>query len=99
MQQARRAPKFSYRTFASLVSNCTGDDACGGPRKRYTPLGLHTRTNPHWKPQIYMCSLFKFLPVLNFIGSFDHLAVHTELLLSGLGLWQEYGASGYVKKE
>jgi hypothetical protein len=77
------------------VSNCTGDDACGGPRQRYSPLGLHARTNPHWKPQVYMCRLHKFLPLLNFVGAFDRLAAHAELLLQGLGLWSEFGASGY----
>ena len=87
----------SYRRFVEVVANCTGDDGCGGLRRKYSPFGLHTRTNPHWKPQVYMCNLFKFLPAFNFFGSFDHLEAHTRQLLEGADLWEAYGADGWGK--
>ena len=95
--EEKRGRKLSYRDFVERVTNCTGDDGCGGPKRRYSPLGLHSRTNPHWKPHVYMCNLFKFLPAMNFVGSFDHLGNHTRALLGRLGLWEQYGASGWGK--
>jgi hypothetical protein len=32
---------------------------------------------------------------MNFIGSFNHLESHSRILLSQIGAWQEYGASGW----
>jgi hypothetical protein len=101
--RSSRGNKMSYRDFVGRVTNCTGDDGCTGTKHRpgnlgrYSPNGLHTRTNPHWKPHLYMTNLFKFLPAFNFFGSFDHLGSHTKELLSGLGLWESYGASGWGK--
>ena len=50
------------------------------------PAGLHPHTNPHWRPQRFMCNLEKFLPAYNFVGSFAHLQAHTEKLLRGRAL-------------
>ena len=61
------------------------------------PAGLHPHTNPHWRPQRFMCNLEKFLPAYNFVGSFDHLKEHAEKLLRGLGLWDDYGSSGWTR--
>lgn len=67
-----------------------------GPVKRSDHDGLHPWTNAHWRPQRFMCNLEKFLPAYDFVGSFDKLREHTELLLRSKGLWDEYGASGWV---
>jgi len=99
----RTSTTMKYREFVERVANCTGNEACCGPEKWpfsskgkvYTPNGLHRQTNPHWKPQIYSSNLFKFLPAFNFIGSFEHLAEHTKMLLESTGLWDEYGANGW----
>ena len=61
------------------------------------PDGLHPNTNPHWRPQRFMCNMEKFLPAYNFVGSFDHLGDHAEKLLRALGLWEAYGAAGWTK--
>jgi hypothetical protein len=42
----------AYSGLVDYVTNCTGNPQCLGPKNRYTPVGLHGRTNPHWKPQV-----------------------------------------------
>ena len=80
------------------VVTCSGDKACVARRDRTSQEdGLHGRTNPHWRPQIYVNGLAKYLPFFNFVGSFEHLENHTRVLLDGLGVWEEFGASGWGK--
>jgi len=53
--------------------------------------GLNTCTDPHFRPQFFLCGLDYLLPSFDFIGSFQHLSEHTRLLLSKVGMWDEYG--------
>lgn len=66
---------------------------------RYKPEGLHAGTNAHWKPQRYHCSLEKFLPKYQFVGRYESLRDHAEMLLRSLGLWDEYGAAGWGHRD
>jgi len=54
--------------------------------------GVHTCTDPHWKPQLLTCGLDYWLPQVDFIGTFEHLSEHTKMLLERVGLWEKYGA-------
>jgi len=91
---------YAVRIFKTRGLNFSGfvDRVASGNRVRSNPDGLHPNTNPHWRPQRFMCNLEKFLPAYNFLGSFDRLADHAERLLRGAGLWEEYGASGWGKR-
>ena len=74
-------------------------DLATSPNKnRSIPLGLHFGTNPHWRPQRYLSNMEKLLPVFNFVGAYEHLTLHAEMLLRSLGLWDVYGASGWWRK-
>jgi hypothetical protein len=57
--------------------------------------GLHSRTNPHWKEQVLVSNIRRFLPVMTFVGSFERLAEHAKALLESIGAWEKYGASGW----
>lgn len=63
---------------------------------RRRPDGLHLGTNPHWKPQRFLCSLEKFAPVFHFVGRYENKREHIEALLRALGLWEDFGASGWA---
>ena len=41
--------------------------------------GLHMKTNPHWRPQRFLCNLDKFLPLYNFVGSYENVRDHSEV--------------------
>lgn len=88
---------YASRIFHDKDMNFSGfvDRIASGNRVRGRPDGLHPNTNPHWRPQRFMCNLEKFLPAYNFLGSFEHLAGHAAALLRGAGLWEEYGARGW----
>jgi hypothetical protein len=58
---------------------------------------LHPATNPHWRPQRFMCGLEEYLPHCQYVGRFEHLHEDTHELLAHLGLWQEYGSSGWPR--
>lgn len=84
--------RLTYAEFAALATKCVGDDHCMGRPPKSVPEGLHGRTNPHWRPQLFVTHLFKFLPAFNFVGSFEHLEAHTRALLQ---VWSpSYGWSG-----
>jgi hypothetical protein len=61
------------------------DAKCGSP-------GLNACTDPHWTPQLMTCGLDYLLPSWDFIGTFEHIAEHTKLLLERVGLWDNFGA-------
>ena len=52
----------------------------------------HMRFDPHWRPQTMICGLDYLLPHFDFVGSLDHVAEHTKLLLDRVGIWETYGA-------
>ena len=90
---------YAVRIFKDKHMNFSGfvDRIASKNRVRGKPDGLHPNTNPHWRPQRFMCNMEKFLPAYNFVGSFDHLGDHAEKLLRALGLWEAYGAAGWTK--
>jgi len=50
----------------------------------------------HWKPQVLNKGLGKFMPLMDYVGSFEHLSNHTRSILEDVGLWEEYGAYGWA---
>lgn len=40
----------------------------------------------------------KLLPAFQFVGAYEHLALHAEMLLRSLGLWDAAGATGWWRK-
>lgn len=80
----------SFEKFARLVSSNNTDAS--------RQDGLHRGTNAHWKPQRYMCALETFAPLYNFVGSHEHLREHAETLLRSMGLWNEYGKTGWAPR-
>mmetsp|Transcript_29931 Transcript_29931/g.96579 ORF Transcript_29931/g.96579 Transcript_29931/m.96579 type:complete len:365 (-) Transcript_29931:41-1135(-) len=94
MYRGTYAVKFYHRpnlTFSEFV------DVVAAPpsKKRSDYAGLGPYSNAHWRPQRFMCSLDKFLPLYNFVGSFGQLQRHAEDLLRATGLWDDYGAWGW----
>ena len=59
------------------------------------PEGLHVGTDPHWRPQVLIGNLRKFLPLVNFFGNFDYLHLHAKKLLQEADLWQRYAGKGW----
>lgn len=47
--------------------------------------------------QLYF-GLDKFLPYFDFVGDFGHVREHSEELLRHVGLWDEFGATGWGPK-
>eukprot|EP00616_Rhizochromulina_sp_CCMP1243_P006700 CAMPEP_0118997614 /NCGR_PEP_ID=MMETSP1173-20130426/62049_1 /TAXON_ID=1034831 /ORGANISM="Rhizochromulina marina cf, Strain CCMP1243" /LENGTH=474 /DNA_ID=CAMNT_0006949071 /DNA_START=81 /DNA_END=1505 /DNA_ORIENTATION=+ len=96
--QAPRGTRFTFEQFVKRVVVCSGTQACmvRGARQSQAD-GLHVRTNPHWRPQVYINGMAKYLPYFNFVGSFERLENHTRALLEGLGVWEQFGASGWGK--
>ena len=66
---------------------------------RYRPEGLHVGSNAHWKPQRFHCSLEKFLTKYQFIGRYESLRDHAEMLLRSLNLWDAYGSEGWGHRD
>lgn len=48
---------------------------------------------PHYVKMFF--GLDKFLQYFDFIGDFNHIQEHSEELLRRMGLWEEFGASGW----
>jgi hypothetical protein len=51
--------------------------------------------NVHWGAQCDLIDCAKWLPAMDFMGSFENLANDTEALLRRLGAWEEYGMTGW----
>lgn len=49
----------------------------------------------HWNPQCHLIDCPKWLPAMDFIGSFEEVATDTERLLRKIGAWEEFGATGW----
>ena len=98
---ARYRVGYGLRIFKDAQMNFTGfiERIERDNKRRANPDGLHPHTNPHWRPQRFMCNLEKFLPLYNFVGSFAHLKEHAEALLRQAGLWEEFGARGWALKK
>ena len=85
------AGEISFRQFVEIVTN--ENTAAGDPR------GLHENTDPHWKPQHLISNIEKFLPCTNFVGDFANLQKDSLALLERVGIWNEFGASGWGSSE
>jgi hypothetical protein len=85
------------------VTACVGDNECRRWNAENNGIdglpneGLHSRTNPHWRPQILVANLNKYLHLHNFVGNMSFLGNHTYQLLHAKGLWDEYGKDGWGK--
>lgn len=53
-----------------------------------------TCSDTHWNPMHERLEA-KFLPLIDFIGSMDHLQEDAKQILQRIGAWEEYGASGW----
>ncbi len=51
--------------------------------------------NAHWRPASKHCGLVKYGSKYNFVGNFEHLQPHAELLLKGTDLWESFGKTGW----
>ena len=47
------------------------------------------------RPQSNFCSLTTHVEAFNFVGNFEHLEAHAQLLLKGVGIWDEFGSNGW----
>jgi len=81
--------EISFEQFVEIVADRNTDLKC--------PKGLHKRTDPHWRPQFMIGNIEKFMPYINFIGSFSKLSTDANRLLESMGLWNKYGANGWGK--
>ena len=77
-------PVLSFDEFVRLVANTTAKD-------HHDRRGVHYKIDPHWRPQLFTCGLDHLFPLMDFVGSFDHLPNHTKLLLERVGLWESHG--------
>ncbi len=97
--------RLSFGEFVERATACVGDRECmqWNLEKRgengLPAEGLHSRTNPHWRPQILLANLDQYLHLHNFVGNMTYLGNHTYQLLSRLGLWERYGADGWGRQK
>lgn len=77
----------SFEEFLSFILDPNQDPA--------QPQGLHTGTNPHWRPQSLVGNIDRFADCLDFVGQFDRLHEDASALLRRLDLWDEYGTTGW----
>jgi Sulfotransferase family len=50
--------------------------------------------DPHWRPQVERMEAV-FWPYISFVGHFEQMAQDTRTLMERLGIWDQYGASGW----
>lgn len=79
-------PILNFSDFVDLIADESSLGDCAEPK------GLKPCTDPHWRPQLMTCGLDHLLPQFDFIGSMDHIALHTRLLLEKVGLWKYHGS-------
>ena len=51
--------------------------------------------NAHWRPQSNFCSLTTHIEAFNFVGNFEKIEAHTQMLLKAVGVWDDYGSNGW----
>eukprot|EP01064_Diplonema_japonicum_P022380 TRINITY_DN3209_c4_g1_i1.p1 TRINITY_DN3209_c4_g1~~TRINITY_DN3209_c4_g1_i1.p1 ORF type:complete len:521 (+),score=35.29 TRINITY_DN3209_c4_g1_i1:66-1565(+) len=76
-------------TFSDLIEKLKVNDR--------PPNGVGPFTNAHWRSQILVANVFKFLPLMDFIGWAT--GEHVKLLLEKYSLWETYGAKGWRSPE
>eukprot|EP01060_Flectonema_neradi_P005145 TRINITY_DN1341_c0_g1_i16.p1 TRINITY_DN1341_c0_g1~~TRINITY_DN1341_c0_g1_i16.p1 ORF type:complete len:520 (+),score=46.82 TRINITY_DN1341_c0_g1_i16:54-1613(+) len=62
-------------------------------REEDAPMGHGIRVNGHYKSQVLLSNIFRFLPLFDFIGWGN--SNHTQQMLEKYGLWEEYGAKSW----
>eukprot|EP01060_Flectonema_neradi_P035062 TRINITY_DN632_c0_g1_i6.p1 TRINITY_DN632_c0_g1~~TRINITY_DN632_c0_g1_i6.p1 ORF type:complete len:535 (+),score=75.90 TRINITY_DN632_c0_g1_i6:42-1607(+) len=72
----------SWEQFVSYVSQ-------GGP----APYGTGPMVDPHYRQQVMLGNLYKFLPLFDFIGWAN--GDHIRKMLEKYDLWEKYGATGW----
>ena len=55
--------------------------------------GLHWKTDAHWAPQLLTGGLDQTFPFFDFVGNFQHVGLHSKLLLEKVGLWDQWGST------
>jgi hypothetical protein len=50
--------------------------------------------DPHWRPQVQRMEAV-FWPYISFVGHFEQMADDTRIFMERLGIWEQYGASGW----
>ena len=59
------------------------------------PTGLHSRTDPHWRPQHLVGALSAAEPSLDLVGDFADIGGWARRVLERVGAWEEHGADGW----
>eukprot|EP01060_Flectonema_neradi_P029495 TRINITY_DN408_c4_g1_i1.p1 TRINITY_DN408_c4_g1~~TRINITY_DN408_c4_g1_i1.p1 ORF type:complete len:527 (+),score=72.28 TRINITY_DN408_c4_g1_i1:50-1630(+) len=59
-------------------------------REEDAPFGHGPQVNGHYRPQMLLSNIFRFLPLFDFIGWGNNN--HSRQMLEKYGLWEEYGA-------
>ncbi|CAM9252478.1 unnamed protein product, partial [Heterosigma akashiwo] len=85
--EKNRRPVLTFSEFVDKLTDQSTLEDCDDPK------GLTACTDPHWRPQMLTCGLDHLLPKYDFIGNFDHISAHTQMLLEKVGLWEKYGAT------
>ena len=75
---------------------CAGRETCKKRGMRFSKFlnVINTCDEPFWRPQGRKMEP-KYYAKLNFIGHYDSMKEDAQKLLKQLGLWEEYGASGW----
>ena len=87
-------PAKKVTIYGGMNRNMTFEEMVGYLAKHSSPGELRQQ-NEHWRPQVDVCVLNKFMPLYDFVGSYESLSNHSRLVLQELGLWEEYGANGW----
>jgi len=85
--------RFSWDHFLREFIAAHRDAARG--QKPASPVAAVLLSDPHFVSQLDVCSLRSTLPMYNFIGYIDEAAHDARLLLDRLGLWEQFGRTGY----
>ena len=85
----KASPLWPYET------NLTTDNF---PFKTFVKKIVKTCPDPHWKPQYKRMSMQNW-KYINFVGRFENKKADTHRLLKKIGVFEEFGASGWGKDE
>ena len=64
----------------------------------FSPSGPHMNgtgpfVNAHWRNQVMVANVYKFFPLMDFVGWGD--GAHAKAFLERYGLWEQYGRAGW----
>ncbi|KAJ9450258.1 hypothetical protein DIPPA_25405 [Diplonema papillatum] len=75
-------PNLTFDQLGEIVANDTTP-----------PQGVGPEIDPHWRTQVLVGNLWKFLPLMDFVGWGN--SKHARVFLERHGLWEEFGAHGW----